>query len=200
MMAGKYVAKIRPGVGGVPKGTIPWNKGKQRKITWGANISKATKGIPKSEEHKRKIGIANTGKKHTELTKKKISEKAKGRIPYNKGVRKITHPQIIKYGISKEKHWNWKGGISSFQSLLRQTSEYKHWRDLVFQRDNYICQFCEKHKRELVAHHIIPMKTLLNLKNINHLLWDELIFAPENGYTLCCECHNNFHKEVHCAN
>jgi hypothetical protein len=31
------------------------------------------KGIPKSEEHKKKIALANTGKTHTEETKKKLS-------------------------------------------------------------------------------------------------------------------------------
>lgn len=47
--------------------------------------SKQWKDVPKSEEHKRKIAKANTGKVFTEERKNHISLACKGRIPYNKG-------------------------------------------------------------------------------------------------------------------
>lgn len=47
--------------------------------------SQQWKGVPKSEEHKRNIATANTGKVFTEERKQKISLACKGRIPYNKG-------------------------------------------------------------------------------------------------------------------
>lgn len=46
--------------------------------------SEQWKGVFKSEEHKRKIAEANTGKVFTEERKKNISLACKGRIPYNK--------------------------------------------------------------------------------------------------------------------
>ena len=47
--------------------------------------SKQWKGTSKSDEHKRKIAKANTGKIFTEERKRNISLACKGRIPYNKG-------------------------------------------------------------------------------------------------------------------
>jgi|ERR1700747_77933 len=44
---------------------------------------------PKTEEHKRKISIAHTGKKRDPFSdewKRKLSEAGKGRVPHNKGV------------------------------------------------------------------------------------------------------------------
>ena len=49
-------------------------------------ISNVQKGIPLSEEHKRKLSESMKGKHHFEETKIKISETLKGRIPWNKGV------------------------------------------------------------------------------------------------------------------
>lgn len=43
------------------------------------NISKAQKGLNKSEEHKRKLSEANKGKKCSDETKRKISESKKGK-------------------------------------------------------------------------------------------------------------------------
>lgn len=42
-------------------------------------------GRPCSEEHKNKISLKNLGSKRSEETKLKMSQKAKGRIPWNKG-------------------------------------------------------------------------------------------------------------------
>lgn len=43
---------------------------------------------PCSLETKRKLSIANLGKKHSEETKKKMSESRQGRLPWNKGLTK----------------------------------------------------------------------------------------------------------------
>lgn len=58
-------------------------------------ISKSTKGIPKSMTEKRRQsdiqkGLNSRGKarpKHSQETKTKISQKAKGRVPWNKGLK-----------------------------------------------------------------------------------------------------------------
>lgn len=49
---------------GFQKDNIPWNKGKQRNVTWGANLSKALKGKKKSMEHRRKLSLSKRGKKN----------------------------------------------------------------------------------------------------------------------------------------
>lgn len=49
-------------------------------------MSKAGKGRPKTEEHKRNIAIANTGKKGSAEKSAKLSKARKGKPPSNKGV------------------------------------------------------------------------------------------------------------------
>jgi|SRR5208283_1602849 len=69
------------------KGRIPWNKGNRKE-----KLFKCKKNIPKSEEHKMKIGEANRGenngnygKIYTEEEKLQISIKLKGRVSPMKG-------------------------------------------------------------------------------------------------------------------
>lgn len=50
----------------------------------GTIIPPNMKGIPKSEEHKRKISEANKGRPKTKEERKRISEGLKGNIPWNK--------------------------------------------------------------------------------------------------------------------
>lgn len=60
----------------IPKNIIAgWNKGKS---SWSKNKKF-------SEEHKKKISIANKGKHHSEETKLKMSIAKKGKVPWNKG-------------------------------------------------------------------------------------------------------------------
>jgi hypothetical protein len=60
-------------------GKVPWNKGKT-----GLQVS-PNKGIPRSEETKRKISEATKGKVRSEEFKKKMSIISKGRVAWNKG-------------------------------------------------------------------------------------------------------------------
>jgi hypothetical protein len=61
---------------------------------------------------------------------------------------------------------------------IRQSAKYKAWRTLVFERDNYTCQFCNKIGGYLHADHIKPFA-----------LYIELRFEVSNGRTLCIPCH-----------
>lgn len=144
-----------------------------REFSWGSKISESLKG------HKLSIE-----------TKRKIAQKATGRVPYNKGKRKSTHPDIIKYGVKGNRHWNWKGGISGKAKRLRQTSKYKAWRDSIFARDNYTCVICGKKGGNLVVHHLIRFSVILKLPKEMQRLF---LWYPYNGWTLCEDCH----KEVH---
>lgn len=95
----------------------------------------------------------------------------------------------------KEKHWNWKGGITKFRIKVMQTNKYKLWRTAVFERDNYTCQHCG-FKGFLQADHIKPYSEIIQENNIKTVedakrcneLWDVL-----NGRTLCVPCHRQTH-------
>lgn len=78
----------------------------------------------------------------------------------------------------------WKGGLREENKTLRETLEYKRWREAVFKKDNYTCQKCNKSKSGyLQAHHILPFYQYIELRHdIN------------NGITLCRECHDPRYK------
>lgn len=81
---------------------------------------------------------------------------------------------------SKENHPNWKGGVKAESDLIRNSLEYKQWRNNVFNRDNYTCQCCGDSKGgNLEAHHFK-----------NFIDNEDLRFELGNGITLCNECHN----------
>ena len=74
----------------------------------------------------------------------------------------------------------WKGGTSSERDRIKNTEEYKQWRESVFKRDNYTCQCCKDNKgNNLEAHHIENFSSN-----------EDLRFNINNGITLCKKCHN----------
>ena len=107
-----------------------------------------------------KVSKALQGIKRSEKTRKKISDWNKGRY-------------------IGEKHWNWQGGITPINQVIRNSFEYRLWRTAVFQRDGYTCIWGGKeHGKKLNADHIKPFA-----------LFPELRFAIDNGRTLCINCH-----------
>ncbi len=87
------------------------------------------------------------------------------------------NPKTNKY------HWNYQGGISAENHIIRNSTEIKIWRKKVFERDNYTCQNCGEKGGELNAHHIKMFSQ-----------FPELRFDVSNGLTLCKKCHINIHK------
>ena len=83
----------------------------------------------------------------------------------------------------KRFHWNWKGGISDENNIIRTSSRMKQWRKLVFERDKYTCQDCGQKGGNLNAHHIKPFSVFTSLR-----------FELSNGLTMCMGCHINLHK------
>lgn len=75
-----------------------------------------------------------------------------------------------------DKNPAWLGGISKDFSKWGSRGQYRRLRYLVFKRDNYTCQICEKQK-DLNIHHVIPYKISKN----NDL---------ENLITICRSCHS----------
>lgn len=160
---------------------------------WGISPRKSSdsnKGKPLTEEHRRRIGNANRGKHLSEDTKRKLSDASKGKPSCFKGMRKSTHPDKVTWGVCGEKHWAWKGGLSKIANRLRQTSEYKTWRDAVFARDDFTCQFCGERGKSLRAHHLVLFSVLLELEEKEK---EDILFAVENGMTLCEKCHKDLH-------
>jgi len=106
------------------------------------------------------------GKKHSEETKKKQRDAKLGKY------RGKDNP-------------NWKGENAKTPKLqrLRNSIQYREWRQKVFRRDDYTCQMCGRRSRkgdhvDLQADHIKSFA-----------LYPELRFVVGNGRTLCVECH-----------
>lgn len=151
---------------------VPWNKGKKlpslseahkKKISI-AHIGKKREDIKRlhldgrysSPETRHKMGSANRGKRLSIETRKKLSD---------------SHKKII--------NWNWRGGDCRTQDKkIRQSIEYKLWREAVFQRDDWTCQICKNRGGELNADHIKSFSTHFELR-----------FNIDNGRTLCIDCH-----------
>lgn len=81
--------------------------------------------------------------------------------------------------ISGANHWNWQGGIGLERDIIKQTPEYKKWRNDVFARDNYTCQCCFQYGVSLNAHHIENFSSNPELRT-----------DLNNGITLCEDCHS----------
>jgi len=145
--------------------------------------------------------------KHTEKTKKQISDTKKkqhiipksvfkkGNIPWNKGKKcpwVSVRDRIMNRKKSGKNHWNWKGGITKIDKIIREMPEYKQWRSDVFERDNWTCQTCGARGCYLTVHHIKSFHSIIKKYHIKSTqearncsaLWDR-----DNGVTLCEECH-----------
>jgi len=72
----------------------------------------------------------------------------------------------------------WRGGVTSANKIIRESAEYRLWRESVFQRDNWTCVFCGVRGAELHPDHIKPFAYFPKLR-----------FELSNGRTLCAPCH-----------
>jgi len=151
-------------------------------------------GKKHSLEARKKMSLAHMGKHPT-------NEFKKGHVSWCKGLHvnlnplggfKKGHPApatAFKKGVyAGDKHWNWKGGITSENHKLRTSAEYKLWRNAVYERDNYTCIWCGNRGCRLEADHIKPWCD-----------YPALRFAIDNGRTLCKECHkktDNYGKKL----
>lgn len=91
------------------------------------------------------------------------------------------HKSITQVG---ENNPSWKGGISNVSRRIRNGSEFARWRKKVFERDKYICQYCNKRGGYLEPHHIFRFA-----------YFPEFRFLIHNGITLCRSCHQTTKKK-----
>lgn len=104
-----------------------------------------------------------------------------GKIPSAKLENRPRGKKHWAYGLSRvgENSPNWKGGVTLENERIRHSKEYKKWRLLVFERDNFTCINCGDNKGgNLNADHIQPFS-----------LYPELRLDLDNGRTLCEHCH-----------
>jgi len=142
-------------------------------------------GRKHTEETIEKLRTASTGKIASAETKQKISNTLVGnqRALGNKFSLTIKQRKHLSNSKKGEKNHFWKGGITKINKLIRNSIEYKLWRESVFQRDDWTCQVCEEKPRGekfvvLNAHHKKPFSK-----------FSELRFDIDNGITLCLDCH-----------
>ena len=114
---------------------------------------------------------------HTSIAKNKISLK-------KRGIKK-TRKERLKNSLAHrgKKSYLWQGGITKENYRIRNTIEFRLWRESVFARDNFTCKKCGLVGAYLHAHHIN-----------NFADYPELRTSISNGITFCKNCHNKFHK------
>ncbi len=103
---------------------------------------------------------------------------------------------------SREKHPNWKGGITKLYVRLREYFSLYQVKE-VLKRDGYKCQLCGK-KRKLQVHHIKHLKDIFNEIVLEHpeldvskdqdafydiIVNDKRFTDLNNLITYCKDCH-----------
>ncbi len=145
-------------------------------------------GEQKAKQMKEATSKKKTGAIFSTVSKKKMSKHAKenprgscipGRIVSKEERERSAERCRLRCG---EKSPLWKGGITPLNKRIRGSEEYKNWRVLVFQRDNWTCQQCGERGCELHPHHILGFAEYPIMR-----------FAVSNGVTLCKDCHKRLH-------
>lgn len=179
------------------------------------------RGIPRSEDHKRKMSEHRKGKHFSPDTEFK-----NGQSPHNKGKKstkpawnkgipwsdelkaKMSQSAIGKHNGEKnpmysihnfgEKAGGWKGGVTKINKLIRGNERYITWRSDVWKRDNFICSKCGSNSK-LHAHHVILLSKIIvdnNIKTIYDALKCDDVWDISNGITVCEDCHTELHDHV----
>ena len=134
----------------------------EMRIKRGKAISKGKIGNKRSEEFKKRFSIIKQNQW-------KDSNSVYNSKEYRRKLSKVR---------SGKNCYNWKGGITPIFKKIRQSLEYKEWRKIIFERDNYTCQECGLNNCYIEAHHIKSFAEYPNLR-----------FVINNGITYCKESH-----------
>jgi len=155
-------------ISGAKRGKIPKNLAYLHRLPrnklWRERMSKAIKGIKRSEEVRKKVSVARLARKkrlgyiNSLKTRKKMSEVHMGRKLSEEHKRKVSEgmrgkKNALGYSPSEEtrkklsisnkgeKSYLWQGGKSFEPYTIDWTETLKR---SIRERDHYICQLCDK--------------------------------------------------------
>jgi hypothetical protein len=130
-------------------------------------------------------GSSFRGKKHTEETKKKLSDMAlaDGRVPWGKG----NDPSWK--GKTGEMHPSYKGGLTPDRQAFYSSVEWVEVVKQVWKRDNAICQRCGKH------HNTAQSRGTFHIHHIESFMNKERRAELDNLVLLCKPCHLFVHSK-----
>lgn len=144
------------------------------------------------------VGIASVWRRVKEFGLSRENGKTK---IYGPGRRARTEAHNLNMSLSliaqgtraRERHWNWRGGITLDNLKLRKTREYRLWKKAVLAKSGNRCAECgmkNGHKCECCDH-----KTFLHAHHIQSFIGKpELRFDVNNGEALCPKCHYSRHR------
>lgn len=119
---------------------------------------------------------------NSSIVKARISKSMSGENNPNYGKSRPGYiKEILRTVNLGSKNPRWKGGITTEVQKLRNTWDYRKWKQFVLKRDEYKCTQCNSVK-DLHAHHI---ESFYRKK--------ETRFDVNNGITLCHKCHSDLH-------
>jgi 5-methylcytosine-specific restriction endonuclease McrA len=133
-------------------------------------------------ERAKRLGYTPPSRKGTVVgaeTRKKVSESLKG----------IKHSEdaIKRRSTTNRNNFDKRGRKTPQMVIIRNSVEYKLWREAVFTRDNWTCIWCNKKGGWCKT---LKKKIVLNADHIKPFAhYPELRFAIDNGRTLCFDCH-----------
>lgn len=183
-----YSSKYCRNHAGVGKRSSQWSGGLP-------NCKFCTKKLSNRDSNKclkcwNKINIGKNhnfyGKHHSQKTKDKLKIIGINRFK-NFEERIKRSAQSLKIPLEQ-----WTEFRTILKEQIRKTQEYKIWHKKIFERDNYICQFCNQRGGKLQVDHIKPLSIILKentIKTIKEAANCKELWNINNGRTLCEQCH-----------
>lgn len=135
--------------------------------------------------------------------KKIIVKRHKNYYRYKDGKKEIRKycskycADIDKSGINGKDHFNWKGGRTSLQDIIRKSSYSQNYRKECFKRDGWKSALSGSNGR-LEHHHLIAFSILIKRHNITKNNWvnfKDILFDLNNAITLTEKEHDKFHGQ-----